>query len=81
MIALCKHLDALMCKVFLTNLDDLGLKWVDKLPAESIGSFYQLSESFVTRFVINTKAPKGVSSLLILRRGKNETLHNYSKWY
>ncbi|GFS42021.1 hypothetical protein Acr_00g0077750 [Actinidia rufa] len=40
----------------------------------SLGSFYQLSESFVARFIINTKAPKGVSSFLIIRKGKNESL-------
>ncbi|GFY95161.1 hypothetical protein Acr_10g0005460 [Actinidia rufa] len=68
-----------MCKVFSSSLGDLGLKWFDKLPAESIGSFYQLTESFVALFVINTKAPKGIKSLLTLKKGKNEMLHNYSK--
>ncbi|GFZ08906.1 hypothetical protein Acr_20g0007140 [Actinidia rufa] len=58
-----------------------GLKWFDKLPAGSIKIFYQLFESFVAHFVFNTKAPKGVTSLLTLRKGKNESLHNYSKRY
>ena len=35
----------------------------------------------MTRFVINTKAPKGMSSLLTLRKGKNEMLPNYNKRY
>ena len=34
-----------------------------KLPIGLIASFHQLTESFVTRFVINTKVPKGVDSL------------------
>ncbi|GFZ11200.1 hypothetical protein Acr_22g0005980 [Actinidia rufa] len=63
------------------SLGDLRLKWFDKLPSRSIGSFLQLSESFVARFIINTKALKCMSSLLMLRKGKNETLHNYSKSY
>ncbi|GFS38323.1 hypothetical protein Acr_00g0056810 [Actinidia rufa] len=63
------------------RLGDLGLKWFDKLPARSIENFYQLTESFVTRFVINIKAPKAVGSLLTLKKGKNESIKNYSKRY
>ncbi|GFS35059.1 hypothetical protein Acr_00g0037570 [Actinidia rufa] len=63
------------------SLGDLGLKWFDRLPPESIENFYQLTESFVARFVINTKAPKAVSSLLTLKKGKNESIRNYSKRY
>ncbi|GFZ11580.1 hypothetical protein Acr_22g0009780 [Actinidia rufa] len=63
------------------SLGDLVLKWFDKLPAGSIESFYQLTEAFVARFVINTKAPKGVSSLLTLQKGKNEMLRSYRKCY
>ncbi|GFZ19313.1 hypothetical protein Acr_28g0000180 [Actinidia rufa] len=59
----------------------LELKWFNKLPAGSIKSFYQLFELFVARFVINTKASKGVRSLLTLRVGKNKSLQNYSKRY
>ncbi|GFS39695.1 hypothetical protein Acr_00g0064480 [Actinidia rufa] len=59
---------------------------IPRLPSSSChqssrGSFCQLSESFVTQFVINTKAPKGVISLLTLQKGKNEMLYNYSKRY
>ena len=32
-------------------------------------------------FVINTKAPKRVSSLLTLKKGKNESIRSYSKHY
>ena len=35
----------------------------------------------MSRFVINTKASKGVGSLLGLRRGKNESIINYIKCY
>ena len=35
----------------------------------------------MARFIINTKAPKGVSSLLTLYKGKNKTLCNYNKCY
>ncbi|GFZ11140.1 hypothetical protein Acr_22g0005380 [Actinidia rufa] len=61
------------------RLDDLGLKWFGKLLAGSIKNFYQLTKSFVARFVINTKAPKVVGSLLTLKKGKNESIRNYNK--
>ncbi|XP_057481985.1 uncharacterized protein LOC130768895 [Actinidia eriantha] len=63
------------------DIGDLGLKWFDKIPPGSIENFYQLTESFVARFVINTKAPKVVGSLLTLKKGKNESIRNYSKRY
>ncbi|GFS29531.1 hypothetical protein Acr_00g0007120 [Actinidia rufa] len=40
-----------------------------------------LTESFVARFIINTKAPRAVGSLLTLKKGKNESIRNYSKRY
>ncbi|GFZ21626.1 hypothetical protein Acr_29g0007880 [Actinidia rufa] len=63
------------------RLGDLGLKWFDKLPPGLIENFYQLTESFVARFVINTKAPKAVGLLLTLKKGKSESIRNYSKRY
>ncbi|GFZ19863.1 hypothetical protein Acr_28g0005680 [Actinidia rufa] len=44
-------------------------------------SFLQFSELFVAQFIIKTKAPKVVSSLLTLCKGKNVMLRNYSKRY
>ncbi|GFY91124.1 hypothetical protein Acr_07g0013200 [Actinidia rufa] len=81
MMALWNHMDALMCRVIPFSLGDLGLKWFDKLPAGSIKNFYQLTESFVTWFVINTKAPKAVGKLLTLKKGKKESIREYSKRY
>ena len=81
MMALWNHMDALMCRVFPSSLGDLRLKWVDKLPADSIENFHHLTKLFVALFIINTKAPKCVESLLTLRKGKNESIRNYSKRY
>ncbi|GFS33068.1 hypothetical protein Acr_00g0026150 [Actinidia rufa] len=71
----------LSARVFPLSLGDLRMKCFNKLPTTSIKSFLQIFELFMARFVINTKAPKGVSSLMALCKGKNETLHNYNKWY
>ena len=40
MMALWNHMDALMCRVFLLNLGDLRLKWLDKLLVVSIENFH-----------------------------------------
>ncbi|GFZ08576.1 hypothetical protein Acr_20g0003840 [Actinidia rufa] len=68
-------------RVFPSSLGDLELKWFNRLPPWSIESFYQLTESFVARFVINTKAPKAIGSLLTLKKGRNESIRNYNKRY
>ena len=79
MMALLNHLDALMCRVFPSSLGDLRLKWFNQLLVGSIKSFRQLTESFVAWFVINTKASKGIGSLLTLRKGRNKSPRNYNK--
>ena len=71
-------MDAFMCCMFPSSLGDLRLKWFNKLPAGSIENFHQLTESFVVWFVINTKALKGIGSFLVLKKGKNESICNYS---
>ncbi|GFZ01236.1 hypothetical protein Acr_14g0008710 [Actinidia rufa] len=81
MMALWNHMDAFTYRVFPFILGDLGLKWFDRLPPGSIESFYQLTESFVVRFVINTNAPKAIGLLLTLKKGRNESIRNYSKRY
>ena len=81
MMAIWNRMDSLMCCVFPSSLGDLGLKWFDKMLARSIDNFHQLTESFVVWFVINTKAPKGVGSLLMLKKGKIEAIRNYNKRY
>ena len=80
-MALWNHMDALMCRVFSSSLGDLWLKWFNRLLPGSIESFYQLTESFIARFVINTKAPKAVSSLLTLKKSRNKSIKNYNKRY
>ena len=74
-------MDAPMCRVFPSSLGDLGLKWFNKLLAGLIENFHQLIESFVAHFVINTKVPKGIGSLLMLRKSKNKSIRNYNKRY
>ncbi|GFY93787.1 hypothetical protein Acr_09g0002330 [Actinidia rufa] len=67
-----------------SNLGDLGLKWFNKLLLGSIGSFRVFSSCPSHSWLDSSsapQAPKHVSSLFILRKRKNETLHNYSRRY
>ncbi|GFZ11197.1 hypothetical protein Acr_22g0005950 [Actinidia rufa] len=52
--------DSIRIQMFPSRLDDLRLKWFDKLPPGSIRSFFQLFEPSMAQFVINTKALKDV---------------------
>ena len=72
----CTHIKGASIK-----LGELRMEWFKKLPPGSIRSFLQLFESFVARFVINTRASKGVNSLLTFHKGNNETLINHNKRY
>ena len=40
-----------------------------------------MTKSFVDKLVINKKASKGISSFLMLRKGKIKSMLNYSKRY
>ncbi|XP_057473961.1 uncharacterized protein LOC130762288 [Actinidia eriantha] len=81
MMALWNHMDALMYWVFPSNPGDLRLKWFEKLPAGLIERFHQLTESFIAWFMINTKVPKDVGSLMMFKNGKNEMIRNYNRRY
>ncbi|KAH7852820.1 hypothetical protein Vadar_029584 [Vaccinium darrowii] len=77
MMTLYSRNDALMCKVFPSSLGEAGLWWFDKLEAESITSWTQLSAAFTARFVMHSKVPKEVDALLALKKGKKEPLRDF----
>ncbi|CAL5361598.1 unnamed protein product [Camellia sinensis] len=73
--------DALMCLIFPSSLDELGLKWFEKLPEESIEKWQQLAEAFVIRFKTNAKMPKEVDHLLSVKMESSDTLNAYNSRY
>ncbi|XP_028101780.1 uncharacterized protein LOC114301075 [Camellia sinensis] len=81
MISLWSRYEALMCKVFPSSLGESRLRWFDRLPAESIYNWKQLSEEFLARFFSNTKIPKEPDTLLGLLKEHEETLRNYARRY
>ncbi|XP_028096793.1 uncharacterized protein LOC114296669 [Camellia sinensis] len=73
--------DALMCLVFPLSLGELGLKWFERLPEESIDGWQQLAEAFVTRFKTNAKMPKEIDHLLIVKIKPGDSLKAYNTKY
>ncbi|XP_028069452.1 uncharacterized protein LOC114271970 [Camellia sinensis] len=73
--------DALMCLVFPLSLGELGLKWFERLPKESIEGWQQLAEAFVTRFKTNIKTPKEIDHLLRAKMEPGDSLKVYNTKY
>ena len=69
--------EALMCKVFPSNLVPVAMRWFDALEEGSIGSFEKLTRAFGTRFITYSRVPKPVDSLLFMTMREGETLRTY----
>jgi len=56
--------EALMCKVFPSSLGPVAMRWFDGLRTGSINSFKELTQAFGSRFIMCTKVPWPLDSLL-----------------
>ena len=70
-----------MCKVFLSSLGPMAMRWFDGLRPNSINSFKQLTQAFGSRFITSSRVPRPLDSLLFLPMRKEETLKAYSDRY
>ena len=73
--------EALMCKVFPSNLGPVAMRWFDGLGASSIDSFKELTQAFGSRFIMCSRVPRPLDSLLSLSMREGETLKTYSDRY
>ena len=73
--------EALMCKVFPSNLGPVAMRWFNGLKENSVDSYRQLTQAFGSHFVTNSKAPRPLSALLLLSMSDGETLKAYSGRY
>ena len=53
-----------MCKVFISSLGTIAMKWFDGLGAGSVDSFKELSQAFGPRFITCSRVPRPLDSLL-----------------
>ena len=70
-----------MCKVFLSSLGPVAMRWFNGLKADSVDLYRQLTQAFSSRFVTNSKAPQPLSALLSLSMRDGETRKAYSGRY
>ena len=73
--------EALMCKVFPSNLGPVAMRWFDGLGAGSIDSFKDLTQEFGSRFITCSRVHQPLDSLLSLSMREGETLKTYSNRY
>ena len=73
--------DTLMCRMFLSSLGPMSLRWFNRLQHSSIHSWDELAEAIVSRFITNNRKPKEFDSLLSMRMKDSESLKSYSSSY
>ncbi|XP_050277693.1 uncharacterized protein LOC126719151 [Quercus robur] len=73
--------EALMCKIFPSNLGPVAMRWFDGLKAGSIDSFKELTRTIGSRFITCSQAPRPLASLLSLSMREGETLKTYLDRY
>ncbi|XP_043807332.1 uncharacterized protein LOC122721975 [Manihot esculenta] len=69
--------DTLMCKVFPTTLSGPARAWFNSLKAESIRSFGDLANAFVSRFIVGVPTDRKTSYLETVRQKGDESLREY----
>ena len=70
-----------MCKVFPSILGSMAMRWFDGLKPTSINSFKQLTQAFGSRFIMSSRVPRPLDSLLSLSMREGEALKVYSDRY
>ena len=73
--------EALLCKIFPSNLGPVAIRWFNSLKANSINSFRELTQAFGSRFVTCSRVPRPLDSLQSLSMRESETLKAYSDRY
>ena len=64
--------EALMCKVFPSNLGPVAMRWFDGLGDDSINSFKELTQAFDSWFIMCSNVPQHLKSLLSMSMREGE---------
>ena len=73
--------EALMCRVFPSNLGPMPMRWFDELKTNSISSFKKLTQSFCSQFITCSRVPQPLDSLLSMSMREGESIKAYSERY
>nr|XP_023884406.1 uncharacterized protein LOC111996646 [Quercus suber] len=69
--------ETLICKVFPSSLGPVAMRWFDSLGAGSIDSFKELFQAFGSHFIMCSRVPQPLDSLLSMSIIEGETLKTY----
>ena len=70
-----------MCRVFLSSLEPMAMRWFDELKTNSVSSFKKLTQSFCSRFITCSRVPQPLDSLLSMLIKEGESVKAYSERY
>ena len=73
--------EALLCRVFPSSLGPMPMRWFDGLRTNSISSFKKLTQSFCSRFIICSRVPQPLDSLLSMTMKEGESVKAYVERY
>ena len=73
--------EALMCKVLPFSFGLVAIRWFNALEEGSVGSFEELTRALRAKFIICSRVPKPVDSLLSMTMKEGETFKTYSDRY
>ena len=73
--------EALLCKVFPSNLGPMPMRWFDGLRTNSISFFKKLTQSFCSRFITCSRVPQPLNSLLSMTMREGESVKAYAERY
>ena len=73
--------EALICKVFPSNLRPVAMRWFDGLKEGSISSFKEITRAFGAHFITCNRVPRPLDSLLSMTMQEGKTLKTYSDKY
>ena len=73
--------EALLCRVFPSNLGPMPMRWFDGLRTNSISSFKRLTQSFYSRFITCSRVPQPLDSLLSMTMKEGESVKAYAERY
>ena len=73
--------EAFICKVFLSSLRRIAMRWFDGLEEGSIRSFEELTKAFGVSFVTCSRVPRPLDSLLSMVMREDKTLKTYFDRY
>ncbi|XP_074347085.1 uncharacterized protein LOC141685907 [Apium graveolens] len=69
--------DVIKCQAFPQTLPGMALRWYNRLPPNSIGSFKDLSQAFIKQFISGRVHEKSSTSLMGIVQGAKESMREY----